>query len=59
MSDQMTWSEMSDAPTVTGGVVSIILVVSVPRLARCLGRPGQILGVPILVAALFGPGLSR
>ncbi|PJE01157.1 MAG: hypothetical protein CK429_35710 [Mycobacterium sp.] len=59
MTDQMTWSEMSDTPTVTGGMDSIILMVSAPRLARRLGRPGQILGVPIRATALFGPGLSR
>jgi len=50
---------MSDAPTVTGGMDSIILLVSAPRLARHVGRPGQILGVPIRATALFRPGLSR
>lgn len=59
MTDQMTWSEMSGVPTVTGGMDSIILVLAAPRLARHLGRPGQILDVPIRAAALFGPGLSR
>jgi len=59
MTNQMTLFEMSDVPTVAAGMDSIILVVAAPRLARRLGRPGQILGVPIRVAALLGPGLSR
>lgn len=59
MTDQMTWSEMSYAPPVTGGMDSIILMVSAPRLVQRLGRPGRTLGVPIRATALFRPGLSR
>jgi hypothetical protein len=59
MTDQRTLFEMSDVPTVAGGMDSIILVLAAPLLSRLLGGLGQILGVPVRVAALFGLGLSR